>query len=215
MKYKTLLFSLFTSIISFSQLKLPQTDNNIQKYIDDGRLELAKNAIKFDVGGLINLDFCAVYERKLSSLFSIDIGAGVNPKYFPVYERFSQEIELKNYPKKFGTTFHIMPKLYFNKGAIDFGKYIGFVYKQRNFNSDKTTFKEFLLIFGNQELIKKTKCLEYGYGFGLQVITIDKEPYFSYLWNIKFSLGKFFGKQYYESNRSKKSKSKKGEENEE
>ena len=237
MRKRILLPLLLIATITYSQdaRKLPKTDANFSKYLNDGRMELCKNAFKIHLDGLLNTEISGLYERKLAPSFSIEAGGGIIPKYTALFESALNTIgiplEDSLYPNNLGFSFQIMPKLYVNKGGIDNGSYLGLLYKQRNFKTDKgkkITYQEIALHSGAQYLVKKNLCLDIGYGFGAAKYKVEGdyeydfytnkwEPYSTYFmtFHIRVGIGFYFGAKQYNTQKPINKKTKKGEDEDE
>ncbi|NUM31035.1 MAG: hypothetical protein HUU47_01775 [Bacteroidetes bacterium] len=225
MRKIVLLPLLFFNTLAFSQIdkKFPQPDPDFKKYLNDGRMELAKNALKIHLDGIINHEILATYERKFSGLFSIETGGGFFIKYPGFYESemlYSREvIDSVRLPKKSGFTLQIMPKLYFGKQGIDNGIYYGFLFKQRylqNWYKQEIRYTEYAFMMGVQTLAKKKLCINYGWGLGFgksKVLDKDIEdfPYIFPTFHLRLAVGLFMGKNYFNSDSENQLK-KKGEE---
>lgn len=234
MRKKILIPLLLIATLAYSQEKpkLPKTDANFKKYLDDGRRELLKNAFKIHFDGLVNTELSAVYERKLSPTFSIEVGTGIIPKYTALWENIlNLDGGLLNAdslkPKGMGYSFQILPKIYSKKSAIDKGMYIGVLLKQRSFTnnkSEKIIYREIAYHQGYQYLVNKNICLDLGYGFGFAKYKVYNDSYYNnytdkwepfsiscFTYHLRIGVGIFFGENLYNEKNSKVKKSKKGD----
>jgi hypothetical protein len=224
---------LFFTTLAWSQSKspkLPVTDANFKKYLDDGRADLRKNAVKLHLDGILNTEITGVFERKLSPAWSIEAGLGVIPYYIGLNESvsgagfvFGDSIMA---PKGMGFSYQLMPKYYYTYGGIDQGGYVGLLFKQRLFKNElgnKISYTEVGSMWGMQLLLKKNLCLDLGYGWGVAVYKVDKasinystgkpEPLSSFVLaqHLRIGIGMFIGKDPLDDVVGKSRKSKKGD----
>lgn len=215
------------------QHKLPKTDANYLKYLEDSRMESRKNAVKFLFDDILHTEVALALERKLSPFFSIEAGAGVIPYYTGLSSNYWFDLldtsDKAWSPKGMGFSYYIMPKYYGQHGAIDEGTYFGLLLKQRFYNNElgnKIIHSQYLIMFGMQKLLNKRLCLDYGYGFGVSRYKIEKgkidlkgntapliEHFIS--GHIRFGIGIYFGKSPVKDVAGKSKKSKKGEDSDE
>lgn len=230
MRKKILIPFLLLATVVFSQdtKKFPKPDPDFRKYLNDGTLELAKNAFKVHFDGLINHEIVGSYERKFTDGISLEVGGGLFSKYPAYFENeFVYETEVTDSisdPKKSGYTFQVMPKFYLSKQGIDNGSYIGILFKQRyleNWYKETIRYTEFSMMMGFQKLVSKKVCLDLGYGFGFanSVILSDKYEDYNYgffpVMHIRVGVGFFLGKNENNSSKPSSKKIKKKENNDE
>jgi hypothetical protein len=73
----TLLVVLLCFNVYAQERKLPEVDENYQKYLDDGRNTGADGDLKLAVSSLVNGFINLQYEQKLSPSFSVEAGGAV------------------------------------------------------------------------------------------------------------------------------------------
>ena len=209
--------------------KMPSTDANFKKYLNDGRFDLGKNAIKIHLDGILNSEVSAIYERKLSPAWSIEAGGGIIPRYLGINEMvmggFGRGDSTMS-PFGIGYSYQVMPKFYYTWGAIDQGGYCGLLFKQRHFKNgfgNKIKYTEVGMMWGVQMLVNKKLCLDFGYGFGFASYKVEKAYYDSYTdkyeasvtpvlaQHLRFGIGIFFGKDPLADVEERSKKPKKGD----
>lgn len=243
MKRNLLLLILFFQLTTYGQeaeRKIPKSDANYLKYLDDGKLDLAKTALTVDLSNILNTEIGFLLEQQIFKGFSLQVGGGIVPKYLGLLEtrtllsgsKDGDSIMKIGYKGDgLGTSFTVMPKFYVSRNGITNGSYIGLKYKHQSVPlqfGGKSISQHYQLIFGSQFIFYKKMAVDYGLGFGFRDvetvfpkstgITFEEGTFSNATFNVHLGIGLFLGKSQlkeFDGSSKKVKKSNKKEENNE
>ncbi|MFB1003978.1 MAG: hypothetical protein QMC70_07570 [Bacteroidia bacterium] len=175
---------------SYAQKKVPQPDDNIKKYLDDGRLMDATGNLKIYVSSFAYGFLEAGYEQKINDKFSVEATAALalSPGATMLLAVRDAEINFLDFAPEFqsGSGFSVSGRAYKSMGAITDMQYRAFTYSNRIRKYDlyeKRTHNLYLTT-GAKKLIRPAISLEFSASVGASFYKYDlPNPVIGLLYN--------------------------------